>query len=275
MKRLFIACAAGVAFLGSAHAADLPSTKYAPAAPMAYAPMFTWTGFYVGGNVGYHWSGGNGNGIAYYSGTPGTQANLADAVALGYLPSRLGNGQDGFTGGVQGGYNYQMGSFVIGVEGDVNWVGGSGKSVGWYVTQNMTAGDWAGTGSGSVSQTWFGTLRARAGFAIDHFLFYGTGGLAFGNGKSSLGIAATDYRPDTPVNYAWYGSKSDTSVGWTLGAGVEYAITNNWTVKVEYLYYSLGEQSYTVASPQNTDVYAAVKFEQTGNILRTGVNYKF
>lgn len=275
MKRLSIACVAAAALIGPVCAADLPSRKMAPYAPVAYVPAFTWTGFYVGGNLGYHWGGGDGNSIGYYSPTPGVQADLMQNVALGWLPTKLGGSQDGFTAGAQAGYNYQFNSFVIGVEGDINWVGGGKTSNAWYISTGATAGDWAGYGSASSGLSWLGTVRARLGFAVDHFLFYGTGGFAFGNSDSSFGVAATDYRFDPVRSYGWYGSKSDTAVGWTLGGGVEFAFTNNWTAKIEYLYYDLGDQSYTVASPQTTDIYAVVKHQQTGSILRTGVNYKF
>jgi outer membrane immunogenic protein len=276
MKRLLIACVAATALAGPARSADLPSRKYAPVAtPAPYVPAFVWTGFYVGGNLGYNWGAGNGNTIGYYSPTPARQADLAQVVASGWLPTRLGGSQSGFTAGLQGGYNFQLNSsFVIGVEGDINWVGGGKPTGGWYVTTATTAGNWGGYGSASTGMNWLGTARARLGFAIDHFLFYGTGGFAFGNTQSSFGAAVTDYRNGT-LNYGWYGSKSDTAVGWTIGGGAEFAFTTNWTAKIEYLYYDLGDQTYTVASPQLTDVFATVKHQQSGSILRTGVNYKF
>ena len=122
---------------------------------------------------------------------------------------------------------------------------------------------------------WLGTTRARLGFATldqDRLLLFVTGGFAYGGGTASISSVG-------PNGYAWYGSSSSTQVGWTVGAGAEYAFTNNWTVKAEYLYYDLDQYSYYTtpnngaAAGQNVTFHAKVQPE--GSIARVGVNYKF
>lgn len=330
-KFLLAAAAAAIALPCAASAADLPSSKAPPVAP-AYVPAFTWTGFYVGGNLGYAW---NDDKLNWGYGSWYDPALLPIDVNpwYGHLPYEASVGQDGWSGGVQAGYNYQMGSVVIGVEADINYINGE-KSSSYYwddagayygalggltggATADIAATDnayrvYAGTKGGL---NWLGTLRGRIGFAADRVMIYGTGGLAFGNVKSSAYFNADCYDIDTggggasafggacgaatwsgtvataPISGvtgdpAWYrwaslaGSKSNTEVGWTLGGGVEYAITNNWTVKGEYLYYDLGGNSYVVNGNwywTSTTGWVApiVKKDNAGSLARIGVNYKF
>ena len=127
---------------------------------------------------------------------------------------------------------------------------------------------WYSTASENVQN--LGTLRLRAGVAVDRALIYATGGLAYGDVRYS---SATQY--NGPVA-EYVGSASAWKVGWTLGGGVEYALTNNWTIKAEYLYYRLGDQSYAAqpveANPPNIVGHT---FSTNGDIVRVGVNYKF
>src|SRR5271166_5854369 len=129
----------------------------------------------------------------------------------------------------------------------------------------------------SARLDWLGTTRARIGFVATpdyRLMFYGTGGLAYGGGAGYLDVF------DNLAGLAWHGAPSSTRVGWTLGAGVEYAITDNVTLSAEYLYYNLGS-SYFVAAPNPPassffpGVYATAKYDYDGSILRIGVNFKF
>ncbi|MCP8940102.1 porin family protein [Alsobacter sp. SYSU M60028] len=238
MRRILLASAMSLAAL-PAFAADLPA-RTAPIAPApVMAPMYNWTGFYVGANAGYAWGSG-------------------DLTFINFPTTELGSGMsldnDGFTAGVQVGYNYQINQFVLGVEADANWVEGSDKRT--VLGPTLTA-------YGTSKVEWLSTIRARLGFAVNNFLIYGTGGFAFGQGKATLTIADAE-------GTQWSGSQSGTRTGWTLGAGVEYAFTRNWTARVEYLYYDLGDKTFY--APQST---AAVKADFNGNIIRAGVNYKF
>ena len=180
MKKILLASVALLGFAGAASAADLPARTMAPAAPIvAAAPIFTWSGFYLGVNAGYGWSN-----------------NDSDVIDL------VDEDDDGgFIGGAQVGYNYQIGSFVVGVEGDLQYIdfGSTRFRDAGLVLREAGIDDW------------FGTARARAGVAFGQALIYGTGGFAF----------------------------ADDANGWTVGGGVEYAFTNNLSAKIEGLYVNL------------------------------------
>ena len=248
-------------------AADLPTRKEAPA-PMVYAPLYSWTGFYVGANVGGIWGTGSTTVNSFVGGVPALSA---------YFPNSLGNGPSGWLGGGQVGYNYQTGSFVLGAETDIDWT--SLNRSGSYTSAALPAALGGGTitTSGSARMDWLGTLRLRAGFvatADNRLMIYGTGGLAYGGGSSWGSVVANG------TNLSWYGSNSPTKTGWTIGGGLEYAITNNITLRGEYLYYDLGSQTETAvpnaaAAAALPGVYATTKTQFDGSIFRIGANYKF
>ena len=267
LKKILLSTAFAAAAL-PALAADLPSRTTAPAAP-AYAPavpVFTWTGFYIGVNAGYNWSN---NDLTLYS---------APAYA-GYIPGKIKADSDGFTGGIQAGYNWQMNQFVLGIEGDWVWLD-SGKTNSATVAYPGGYPGGGGTGGASVTSAgklgtdWLATLRGRVGYAMDRWMIYGTGGLAWANVKSSSALSASyvDAGGVSRVDL-WEGKKDDTRFGWTIGAGVEYAITNNFTTKLEYLYYDLGTKNYAVIGGTLPAVSAKAKMD--GSIVRAGLNYKF
>ncbi|WP_448953001.1 outer membrane protein [Labrys neptuniae] len=259
MPRLLLAIAASL-LATSAFAADLAPAPVEPAAPLA-AP-FSWTGFYAGVNAGYHW----GNGKYDFSGqdTRGI-GDFGAAIARGFIPSSGANGANGAALGGQVGYNYQFGQFVGGVEADISWFSGN-KSTHYAATVFPGA---VITTSSKRSTDYFGTVRARLGYTpIDRFLVYATGGLAYGEAKSSFTVVVPYAFP--PLNAT---SSGKSNVGWTVGAGLEYAFTDHWTAKVEYLYYDLGSKSSTMS-------YAGIstmtgKAKNDGSLARVGVNYKF
>lgn len=234
---------AAIATLGMlavpALAADLPSRKEV-VAPV-YVPIFTWTGFYIGLNAGVGWQ----DKSSVYVTTP---SGAITSVSTG-------NSSAGFIGGGQIGYNYQMGSWVLGVEADIQYADVGGK-VNW--------GPYSWWGNGGGNDQYFGTVRARIGYAIDHWLLYATGGFAYGGFNSN-----------------WAGGSSDTT-GWTVGGGVEYAFTQNWTVKLEGLYLNMNNNNQTLAffNPPGgvlpAGTYTAVGQSSKGaGVVRVGVNYKF
>ncbi|MCB5175503.1 outer membrane protein [Microvirga lenta] len=214
----------------AAQAADLPS-RYSPAPAYNAMPVFTWTGFYVGANVGYGWNTGTSR---YYD------------PAFGYV----GSGRSGgFVGGGQAGYNYQLGMFVLGAETDIQYaaVGNKGASYGTvYYSGN--------------SDGFFGTIRARIGVAFDRALVYGTGGFAYGDVGGN--------RAHDPV--LGYHRGNSTNGGWTLGGGVEYAVSNNISAKVEGLYVNLDTKSNYALGDQHHD-----RRDTEFGVLRAGLNYKF
>jgi outer membrane immunogenic protein len=202
----------------SAFGADLPTAKAPPAPAPYYAPLFTWTGFYVGVNGGY----------AYRS------------MSSSNLPSASG----GVVGGTAG-YNYQIGQFVGGIEGDLDYTD-TAKSGGFF------------NGTNKLTTNTMTTERVRAGLAMDRSLFYITGGYA--------GIGTRGSFID---NNGVFGAQNAWRNGGVVGGGVEYAFTNNVTAKAEYLYAPFSSQTYFGGTP-----YA----ENSGlslSLFRVGVNYKF
>ena len=139
----------------------------------------------------------------------------------------------GFAGGVDAGYNWQTGPWVFGIEGDIQATGA-----------NDTFAPW------KFSNPWFGTVRGRAGYALNNILFFGTGGLAFGELRGeTFGL-----------------SESHTNAGWTIGAGAEFGFAQNWSAKIEYLYVDLANSNFTITSVPN-----GYRF----GVVRAGVNYHF
>lgn len=254
IKSLLLGSIAGAALAVPAFAADMSYPVKAP--PVAYVPAFTWTGFYLGGNFGYGW----GDGSAPWNNYLGYYYPLWDSVAYSG-----GSDPSGWFGGVQVGYNYQFSNnVVLGVEADFEF--GSLSD-----TLNYTAANYGGIsdqdfGTIDTKIEAFGTVRARLGYAMDHFLPYVTGGLAWGNVK--VDETWTNYMGGVyNVFNSGSASRSETLWGWTVGAGVEYAVTDNWTVKAEYLYADLGDI--------NWDSTANTKIDMTLQTIKAGVNYKF
>lgn len=245
----------------SALAADMPVK-----APMAPAvARYNWTGFYIGGNVGYGW--GNGSTTLGFS-DPGAVAGTAAAIAGGAIPVNLSPDPKGVLGGLQIGYNFQVApSWIVGVETDFAVADITGSQ-----TINTAApGFFALTESASQRLDTFGTIRARFGYAANNWLFYGTGGGAYGHVKNSF--TQSNIAGGGPVNTA--GSDSKTLFGWTAGGGVEYGWAR-WSAKFEYLYYNLGHDSFTI--PVNVAAPAATftpNFVNRGSIVRIGLNYHF
>ena len=254
----------------AAQAADLPTRKEAPA-PVFVPPPFTWTGFYIGVNAGGVWGTGNTT-INTYLPTLGIVGNSWN--------NSLGTGASGFIGGGQAGYNYQSGAAVFGIETDFDGTSMSkSKSINTLLYPSFLGGAIGDTFTANASArlNWLGTTRARIGFVAtpdNRLMIYGTGGIAYGgaNGHASIYDSANDI--------GYWGSKSSTRVGWTIGAGAEYAITNNVTIKGEYLYYSLGSTTATIAPGLNylldpATSWVTAKVNYNGSIFRAGVNYKF
>jgi iron complex outermembrane recepter protein len=165
-------------------------------------------------------------------------------------------GTSGFAFGGTFGANYQTGWLVFGVEADGDWTDASG--FGTFTSASLCAGGCL------TGNSWLATVRGRAGYAFDRFLVYGTGGAAFGNVQASFS--------NDPVSNA-------TEAGWTVGAGVEYALNRNWSAKAEYLFVDLGNGSCTtacaIANAAGPSLIpdVAVKFDES--IVRGGVNYRF
>jgi len=258
MRKLVILAmaVAGLGFSNFANAADMP-TK----APVM-AIQYNWTGFYVGGNVGYGWGGTTGNDLT---------VNDPAALFIGY--AALGGFQypsvspKGVLGGGQIGYNFQTGSVVWGGIADFQF---SDMTQSNTVAVPGLGGFFPENQSHSAKIEWFGTVRGRIGYAFNNFLPYISGGLAYGKVSSTLNL----FVPFSGAALA--GQSGTTRAGWTLGAGFDYALTNNWSVGIDYLYLDLGHDTVTATNVLGL-VGDSISMNQhfTANVLRAVVNYKF
>ena len=206
MSRIAFAAALMTAgLMVSAQAADLPYGSRAPYTVNQPLNAYSWAGPYLGGNIGYSWGSVDNN------------------------PTK----PSGFAGGVQGGFNWQNGPFVFGLEADIQASGA-----------NDTFAPW------KFSNPWFGTLRGRVGYALNNVLFYGTGGLAFGELRGqTFGL-----------------TESHTTAGWTAGVGAEFGFAQNWTARIEYLYVDLSNSRFAITGMPNGYQFG---------LVRLGVNYRF
>ncbi|WP_230531632.1 outer membrane protein [Microvirga roseola] len=263
MKKILLASVALFGFAGAASAADLPARAAPPAAPIIAAPpIFTWSGFYVGVNAGYGWADNNNRSVAVPAGTipgfAGGTINYADESG------------DGFVGGGQIGYNYQIGSFVVGLETDIQWADLGADRNGAVVVGDFPASFRAAGVAGGLD--WFGTVRGRVGVAFDRALIYATGGFAYGGGD-------TDDEFDGLFN-----ENNDVRTGWALGAGLEYAFTNNLTAGIEGLWVNLnGDNNGTyvgsVAVPGGREAVYVAGADRDDDadffVARAKLNFKF
>jgi outer membrane immunogenic protein len=253
MKRIVLTGPLLLVAASGALAADLPPAPAplparAPAVYIQPAPPFSWTGFYLGGNLGFGWNQGGVNDSAPPTGL---------GVSFGN-PS--GNGV--FLGGGQVGANYQISSFVVGVEAAFDWAANNQNSFPGVATA-------LGTMRVSSNDRWVTTLAARVGWAFDRLLVYGKGGGAWlGAGN----FAVTNVGTGASVAL----SNSNTNTGWLAGVGAEYAITNNFTAKIEYDYVGVSNASWTV--PAGAPFLAGDTFSSSGRsvqMLTIGANYLF
>jgi outer membrane immunogenic protein len=252
MRKLLLA-AAGLAALGMAapaSAADLAAKPYVKAPPPP-PPVFSWTGFYVGGNIGGAWA----------------KNNWTDSVFL----TNFNHGNNGrFIGGGQIGGNYQIGNFVIGGEWDFDWAGNNNNNGAGVVIP--------GVGAIAVTNNnnrWITTVAARFGWAVDHWLFYGKAG---GGWVGNNNFTVTNLTTGASFTCGTFGLTNcgNNTGGWLVGAGFEYAFTNNWTVKLEYDYLGLGNRTFVV--PATAPFLAGDTFTSNNRNVQTvkvGVNYLF
>jgi outer membrane immunogenic protein len=277
----------------SAFAADLAPRPYTKA-PVIADPVYNWTGFYIGGNVGYSW---------------GRSSSTVAFVDAGAIVSSTNSkfDMDGVIGGGQIGYNWQVQNWVWGLEADIQGSGQRGRgnavcpggTLGAVATLNSVCatghvGDTAPFNvaavpvNSDISQKleWFGTVRGRLGTTVTPTtLLYVTGGLAYGeisttntvSGTNITGAQGTNVFVLTPVTGS--ANNSSTRAGWTVGAGVEGVVSGNWTAKLEYLYIDLGTVSGAFVTPITgrtggflTSTYSS---HITDNILRVGLNYRW
>ena len=267
MKTLLKGLVLATLALGApAFAADLP----VKAPPPMVAPAFSWTGFYVGVVGGGEWSHSDARTSTVFS--PTGYFATSSVPAIGAVGAQHINASGGTFGG-EAGYNWQVGSVVLGVETDFSWFGLKGTTAGGalYPCCAPTAFAVAST----VETDWLFTFRPRVGFAVDHWLLYGTGGLAVTNLKAAWAFA------DTFATAAESAAISTTKAGWVAGVGAEYAFAGPWSVKLEYLHVDFG--SNTVSSTNLTAFTPPINFPSNvfthsinlkSDVVRAGINFR-
>jgi outer membrane immunogenic protein len=270
MRLMLSRCAAAFVLAGlglpsvSADAADLGGYRGGSIKDAPYvASAWNWTGFYAGLNAGYVFGGDD---DVTTSGQ--VQANINN-VNGGARPASVGLDREGFTGGGQIGYNWQMNGLVVGVEADISYTDVE-DSV--RVTTTALNGIDRLNNDFRSKLDYLGTVRARLGIASDRTLYYVTGGLAYGEVENS----ADFFGPAGQLQFT--GRSSGTKTGYVVGGGIEHAFTPNWTLKGEYLYYDLGSETVgvnVVAGSGGGGTGYDSRFENDGHILRIGANYKF
>lgn len=269
-----VALAGTAALLPAGASAEGLSDRGYRAAP---PPGVTWTGFYVGLNAGYAWGDAS---LRSKFGCPDDFCAFTSPANLDFV-SALGTGGgsvDGFTGGIQAGYNWQRGNIVFGLEADFNSLDLGGTLIGAGVLPDGV-GQTAAVGT-ALSAEWFLTVRARLGVTLSpNVLAYATGGLALT--ELEVANAYVDNGVGAPSPVAGASSNSDMRAGWTVGGGIEWAIDRNWTIRGEYLYVDFGSVSTTasvaptVNDPTVTPNTLDTTADLTTHILRAGINYKF
>jgi outer membrane immunogenic protein len=252
MRRILIAGVCALA-AGQALAADLPPAAPPPRAPAVYVPPapppFSWTAFYIGGNVGAGWN----------------TATISDSLTN----SSWGvNNNTTFIGGGQVGGNLQFNALVVGVEADFDWFANSNNSGNGVQVDSTFL-------QGSNNGRWVTTVTGRLGVAIDRLLLYAKGGGAWvgSNNLTLTNVSGTG-------NYAF--TNNNTNTGWTAGAGVEWAFVDNVSARLEYDYVGLSDQTYTIPSTfptgPNGTVFAGDTFSSTSRniqMLTLGINVLF
>ncbi len=249
VRKILLASAGAMALTGSAAlAADL-------APPPPPVPVFSWTGLYLGGQVGYAWSSGN----LIYAGY--------DPFSVTAFGTNVNGAPQGIIGGAHVGYNYQFNQFVVGLEGTVD-----GTSLSNSVTTNFSNAFAGSTVAADTSSDVQGSIRARIGYAWERALLYATGGVAFGSFSTTYNLTGNisgiigESSPGAADGQPFYGMNkfSNTRTGWTVGGGIDYAVTDNWSVFAEYRYTNFG----TVSAPG----LAAAGFTTVGGLTGAYLN---
>jgi high affinity Mn2+ porin len=247
--------------IGTAVTASLPVPVFAAdiEPTSAALPTFTWTGLYIGANAG-----------AWFAPTnPSYEAIGFPSTGFDLVPNGGGE-KAGFTGGFQAGYNYQAGPAVLGFETDFNYLnnchGGSFAAPAAYAPLGF--GSYAL--SGGCSGGYFGTMRGRLGYAFDRALLYGTAGIAYGGNRDPGSVTLN---PAAPGNYFTGSWSHSARTKYVFGAGLEYALSDRWFARAEYLYINLGriDQFFLNGAGQG---YTSSQYNRN-HIFRLGLDYRF
>jgi len=231
MKKVLVSGIGAIALMCTAAvpglAADLPR-RAAPAPMYTPVPVYNWTGFYIGANLGGAWT--SVDVVGNWGGARWSSVDTSNFIIGGQL-----------------GYNYQIDRFVIGVEGDFDWANGS-KTSGFRPTV-------FGPLQAIVDSNWVATVAARLGYAADNWLFYA---------KLGGGWTRVDAQLRNPAGGV-FANGSSTNSGWLVGAGIEYAFAQHWTAKIEYNYLGLSDKTFrTVVAPNTLRVSPDIQMVKVG-----------
>ena len=258
LRQMLVATTVAAGTVSGAMAADLPM-RSAPPAYMAPVPVFTWTGLYAGVNAG----------AAFGNHGAALRPNFTTTETFGKSKDDVG-----FVGGAQIGYNWQNGAFVYGLEADADYLGlnngGSYSQTSSVFVPNGTFSAKRDSGDGFL-----GTVRGRVGYAvIPRMLVYATGGLAYGQvGSNYTSASFTNLAGVTTANFTANGN-DDIRIGYAVGGGVEYALTDRISAKAEYIYADLGKKNYTLTNVASGATFSG-RSDGTAQLARVGLNYKF
>jgi outer membrane immunogenic protein len=255
-----------VLLAGSAFAADMPLK----APPVS---VWNWSGFYVGGNLGGAWGTSDPTSSTVFTTgyLPGAGYFAATSVGAFNAAGTQSVKPDGFTGGVEAGYNWQVGNILVGVEADIDSFQLRGSAASGPVVYPGFGGA-TFTINSAASADWLFTARPRIGVIMNNWLFYGTGGLAVTTLKANFAFADTFAATES-------GSISSTKSGYAVGGGIEDRLSGNWSVKAEYLYVDFGSASTVstnFAQPGLLFPGQPITHSVTlnANSARVGLNYK-
>jgi len=244
-------------------AAALAACAAAVATPAAAQEGARWGGFYVGANAGGSWGDQKVSAsVEPGNGTAGISA--IDAAALSQASADKSN-KGAFTGGVQVGYNYMVGPWLLGLEADWDWLDLNTSSTKSAPSALLINPPIVYSLNQQVTTDWMVTLRPRIGYAFDSWLIYGTGGFAWSELK---------YRADLSDNRGDRGvvDTSTTKTGWVAGLGAGYALTSQWSLRGEWLYADFGH-----VGTATTNTFASVRPNDSvkANVVRVGADYRF
>ncbi len=237
LRKILLSSAALAGLTTASFAADLPSRKAPAAAPYVAMPIFTWTGFYVGADIGGGW------------------ANDAARNTTPVPNLRFPYNGSGVVGGLYAGYNYQLSNaIVLGVEADIDATSINGSINPTDVTNNV-----------KDNIPWQGSLRGRLGYAINNVLLYATGGLAFGGLQMNYSDTAAPFNATT----------NTTQAGWTVGGGLDYAFNTNWIGRVEYRYTKFSAYNDVFGAGAGVFTGQTIRHSVSENAVKVGIAYKF
>lgn len=281
--KLIAATVVAASLSQGAFAADIP-LKARP--DPVIAPIFSWSGFYIGANVGGGIGQNRTTDTANFS-APGTVAAISPGIINPALNSVYTNAPAGALAGGQIGYNWQSGNWVIGVEADWDWTNQRNTSTTNTFIASSTSSNFAQLSlSHEQRMNWLATARARLGQAHGSSLWYVTGGGAWADLEANYAFSGPGAAPGGGVllqAVPAVAKFSTTKAGWTVGAGVETSLGflgwgDKWSLKAEYLYVDLGSVTNTFSTPNvnGTARYnIASTSEITHHIVRAGLNYRF